>query len=145
MTSMPQPHDSDAADLPTEPGLDGTLAFDPVEEARSLRAREAAAGIPGLEGYALIVTGGPGEGRYWSLHEGDNDAGRNLAAAVFLDDITVSRDHARFHVDGGHLTLRDLGSTNGTYVNRERVDVAALEPGDEVIIGRFHLVVARGA
>jgi len=142
---MPQPHESDAADVPAEPQSDSTLAFDPVEEARSLRAREAAAGIPGLDGFALVVTGGPGEGTYWALEEGDNDVGRNLEADIFLDDITVSRDHARFHVDGGRLSVQDLGSTNGTYVNRERVDAAALSAGDEVIIGRFHLVVARGA
>jgi pSer/pThr/pTyr-binding forkhead associated (FHA) protein len=41
--------------------------------------------------------------------------------------------------------VRDLGSTNGTYVNGRRAEVADLEPGDEVIIGRFHLVVVRGA
>ncbi len=121
------------------------MAFDPVEEARTLRAREAAAGIPGLDGYALVVTGGPGEGTHWPLDEGVNEVGRNLDAAVFLDDVTVSRHHAEFRVDGARLSVRDLRSTNGTYVNRERVDVASLSPGDEVIIGRFHLVVARGA
>jgi pSer/pThr/pTyr-binding forkhead associated (FHA) protein len=142
---MPEPQDLEAVGDDTDHGPDRTEAFDPVEETRHLRAREAAAGIPGLDGYALVITGGPGEGGYWTLEEGINEVGRNLDAAVFLDDITVSRHHAEFRVAGGSLTLRDLRSTNGTYVNRQRVDVAALEAGDEVIIGRFHLVVARGA
>ncbi|MFQ5948756.1 MAG: FHA domain-containing protein, partial [Acidimicrobiia bacterium] len=62
----------------------------------------------------------------------------------FLDDITVSRRHARFTVEGGRLWVEDLGSTNGTYVNRQRKARAELAAGDEVIVGRFHLVVARG-
>ena len=142
---MPEPHESDAVRRTPKRGADSTLAFDPVGEARSLRAREAAAGIPGLEGYALVVTGGPGQGTHWPLDEGINEVGRNLDAALFLDDVTVSRHHAEFRVKGGTLSVRDLRSTNGTYVNRERVDIAVLNPGDEVIIGRFHLVVARGA
>jgi pSer/pThr/pTyr-binding forkhead associated (FHA) protein len=45
---------------------------------------------------------------------------------------------------GDELTIEDSGSTNGTYVNDDRIDSAKLEPGDEVLIGRFHLIVARG-
>ncbi|MBM3695050.1 MAG: FHA domain-containing protein [Actinobacteria bacterium] len=128
-----------------EPAPDATLTYDPVEEARRIRAREAAAGIPGLEGVALAVTAGPLRGVHWHLTEGTHEAGRHPEATVFLDDITVSRRHAAFHVEGGKLRVRDLGSTNGTYVNGEVVDQSDLNPGDEVIIGRFHLVVARGA
>jgi pSer/pThr/pTyr-binding forkhead associated (FHA) protein len=124
---------------------DATLTYDPVDEARRVRAREAAAGIPGLEGYAVVVTGGPLRGTHWPLLEGRNEAGRNTDAAVFLDDITVSRHHAVFVAEQGRLRLEDLGSTNGTYVNAKRADRVDLAPGDEVIIGRFHLVVARGA
>lgn len=124
---------------------DNTLSFDPVEEARRLRRREAAAGIPGLAGFALIVTGGPQRGLHWSLGEGRTEAGRNTQALVFLDDITVSRHHAEFLVEGDRLVVHDLGSTNGTYVNGNRSEVAELHAGDEVIIGRFHLVVASGA
>ena len=124
---------------------DPTLTYDPVEEARHIRAREAAAGIPGLEGLAMVVAHGPLAGAHWHLPEGGHEAGRNTEATLFLDDITVSRHHASFAVAEGRLRVRDLGSTNGTYVNGELVDEAELRPGDEVSIGRFHLVVARGA
>lgn len=127
-----------------EPDPDSTETIDPVAEARATRQREAAAGIPGLEGYTLIVAGGARRGMHWSLPEGATEAGRAPGAALFLDDITVSRHHAAFHVEEGRLWVEDLGSTNGTYVNGKRADRAALDPGDEVIIGRFHLVVARG-
>ena len=130
---------------PLDQQAEPTLTFDPVEEARRLRAREAAAGIPGLAGFALVVTDGPLEGAHWPLREGRNEAGRNLEAAILLDDITVSRHHAAFLSEGGRLQVQDLGSTNGTYVNGKRVEQAELASGDEVIIGRFHLVVARGA
>jgi pSer/pThr/pTyr-binding forkhead associated (FHA) protein len=144
MESRAEPPDETSAerlDGQTEP----TLTYDPVEEARRLRAREAAAGIPGLAGFALVVTDGPLEGTHWTLSEGRNEAGRNLEAALLLDDITVSRHHAAFLSEGGRLWVEDLGSTNGTYVNGKRVERAELVSGDEVIIGRFHLVVARGA
>jgi pSer/pThr/pTyr-binding forkhead associated (FHA) protein len=122
---------------------DPTLSYDPVIEARRLRNRQAVAGIPGLKGYALVVTTGPRRGLFWELAEGTTLAGRNTKAQIFLDDVTVSRDHAAFDVAGRTLRLRDLGSTNGTYVNGERLDEADLEPGDEVFIGRFHFTVAR--
>jgi pSer/pThr/pTyr-binding forkhead associated (FHA) protein len=132
-------------DTPPAPEPDSTETIDPIVEARVVREREAAAGIPGLAGFALIVASGPQRGLHWALGEGDVEAGRNPEAAIFLDDVTVSRHHARFSVSEGLLTVEDLGSTNGTYVNGRRVDRAGLDPGDEVIVGRFHLVVARGA
>ncbi|MDX1691521.1 MAG: FHA domain-containing protein [Acidimicrobiia bacterium] len=122
---------------------EATLSFDPMLEARRLRNRQAVAGIPGLKGYALVVMSGPRRGLYWELPEGETVAGRNTQAEIFLDDVTVSRDHAAFIVEDRSLLLRDLGSTNGTYVNGERADEAALHPGDEVFIGRFHFTVAR--
>ncbi|OFW66756.1 MAG: hypothetical protein A2Z12_09120 [Actinobacteria bacterium RBG_16_68_21] len=128
-----------------ERATDVTETIDPVAAVRSLREKEAAAGIPGLAGFALIVASGPSRGLHWGLDEGTVEAGRNPEAAIFLDDVTVSRHHAEFSVAAGVLTVRDLGSTNGTYVNGRRVEEARLDPGDEVIVGRFHLVVARGA
>lgn len=107
--------------------------------------REAAAGIPGLAGFALIVASGPRRGLHWQVSEAGLEAGRDPDASIFLDDVTVSRHHAHFAVEDGVLTVRDLGSTNGTYVNDRRCDESILQPGDSVMIGRFHLVVARGA
>lgn len=100
-----------------------------------------------LEGafrYALIVERGPRAGLTYVLGEGDTVAGRSEDVDIFLGDVTVSREHARFSVTEDGLSVEDLRSTNGTYVNAERQDRAQLQPGDEVIIGKFHLVVAGG-
>ena len=72
-------------------------------------------------------------------------AGRHPDSDIFLDDVTVSRRHAEFRRDGGRLRRRATsGSLNGTYVNRERIDEAALAGGDEVQIGKFRLVFFAG-
>ena len=67
-------------------------------------------------------------------------AGRHPESDIFLDDITVSRRHAEFVTRDQQTTVRDVGSLNGTYVNRERIDEVPLAPGDEVQIGKFKLV-----
>jgi pSer/pThr/pTyr-binding forkhead associated (FHA) protein len=132
------------ADDPNE-REDPTETIDPVAEARALREREAAAGIPGFSGFALIVASGPRRGLHWALADGATRVGRDPDDGIFLDDITVSRHHSEFVVNGDVLMVNDLGSTNGTYVNGVRLESARLDAGDEVIIGRFHLVVSRGA
>ena len=63
---------------------------------------------------------------------------------IFLDDVTVSRKHAVFTRDGDTFAVRDVGSLNGTYLNRERIDAAVLHTGDEVQIGKFRLVFYAG-
>ncbi len=63
---------------------------------------------------------------------------------IFLDDVTVSRRHAEFRQDEGEFQVVDVGSLNGTYVNREPVDSAVLANGDEVQIGKFRLVFLTG-
>jgi pSer/pThr/pTyr-binding forkhead associated (FHA) protein len=78
------------------------------------------------------------------LREGNTTVGRHPESDVFLNDVTVSRHHCRFATNGASLSVEDSGSTNGTYVNEERVDSAPLRAGDEVLIGRFHFVVAHG-
>ena len=98
----------------------------------------------GEEAYALIVASGPRRGLHWTIGDGV-EAGRHPEAAIFLDDVTVSRHHAAFSIEGGTLVVHDLGSTNGTYVNGIRCDRASLKAGDEVIIGRFRLMVTRDA
>lgn len=123
---------------------DSTETIDPVDP-RALRAREAAAAIPDLHGWALMVATGPQRGFYWLLGPDTTRAGRDPEAPIFLDDVTVSRDHAGFVVEDGQAIVRDLGSTNGTYVNGSRTDETVLTAGDEVFIGRFHLIVVRGA
>jgi pSer/pThr/pTyr-binding forkhead associated (FHA) protein len=89
----------------------------------------------------LVVTRGPNMGARYLLGEHVTQAGRHPESDIFLDDITVSRRHVEItHVDGGTFIIRDVGSLNGTYVNRERIDEATLMPGDEVQIGKFKLV-----
>jgi pSer/pThr/pTyr-binding forkhead associated (FHA) protein len=78
------------------------------------------------------------------LNPGVTEVGRHPDSDIFLDDVTVSRNHCRFVVDGGELNVEDAGSTNGTYVNDSRVDSAALVAGDEVLVGRFHFLVVHG-
>ena len=65
------------------------------------------------------------------------DGARDAASDIVLDDNTVSREHTIFKRSGSVFTVEDAGSLNGTYVNRERVDSARLNSGDEIIIGRF--------
>ncbi|MDP8958324.1 MAG: FHA domain-containing protein [Actinomycetota bacterium] len=97
-----------------------------------------------VEGFALVLAKGPRSGITWVLPAGLTTVGRHPDNDIFLDDITVSRHHCRFVSGPDGLEVEDSGSTNGTYVNGDRADRARLSPGDEVIIGKFHLIVARG-
>ena len=92
----------------------------------------------------LLVTHGPNAGSTFLLEEETITAGRNPDSAVFLDDVTVSRKHAEFRRQSDGWYVHDLGSLNGTYVNRERVEVTKLAPHDEVQIGKFKLVFFSG-
>jgi pSer/pThr/pTyr-binding forkhead associated (FHA) protein len=65
--------------------------------------------------------------------------GRSPECDVFLDDVTVSRRHAELVRAGDVFSIRDLGSLNGTYVNRKRIEAADLTDGDEVQIGKYRL------
>ena len=88
----------------------------------------------------LVVKRGPNAGSRFLLDNDLTTAGRHPESDIFLDDVTVSRRHAEFYREGGKFTVRDVGSLNGTYVNRERIEVAPLNGGDEVQVGKFRLV-----
>ena len=88
----------------------------------------------------LVVTRGPNAGSTFLLDKDRTSAGRHPSSDIFLDDITVSRRHAEVMREGQRFLVKDVGSLNGTYVNRERVDVAELSAGDELQIGKFKLV-----
>lgn len=92
----------------------------------------------------LIVLRGPNTGARFLLDAEEVSSGRHPESDIFLDDVTVSRRHAVFVKDGEGYAVRDVGSLNGTYVNRTLIDQATLEPGDEVQIGKFRLVFYRG-
>ncbi|QOR72428.1 FHA domain-containing protein [Ruania alkalisoli] len=87
----------------------------------------------------LIVQHGPNAGARFLLDAERVTAGRDTSADIFLDDVTVSRKHAEFLGHAGEFTVRDVGSLNGTYVNRTRIDEAVLQAGDEVQIGKYRL------
>ena len=94
----------------------------------------------------LVVKRGPNAGSKYFLDKDVTGIGRHPDSDIFLDDITVSRRHAEIRRKGGDgFQLHDVGSLNGTYVNRERVEDAALRSGDEVQIGKFKLVFLGGA
>jgi len=89
----------------------------------------------------LVVRRGPNSGSRFLLDGELTTAGRHPQSDIFLDDVTVSRRHVDFRRgnDGG-FTVSDVGSLNGTYVNRERIDSVPLSNGDEVQIGKYRLV-----
>ncbi|AEE46064.1 FHA domain-containing protein [Cellulomonas fimi] len=87
----------------------------------------------------LVMQRGPSAGARFLLDAERTVAGRSTEADIFLDDVTVSRKHAEFVREGHGFVVRDIGSLNGTYVNRTRIDQAVLRPGDEVQIGKYRM------
>ena len=119
-----------------------TITFKAVEGTEGSAEEDLTVHLEGVpEGMGLLlVRRGPNAGSKFVLEHDVTRAGRHPASDIFLDDITVSRRHAEFVRLGPAYMVRDAGSLNGTYVNRERTDEAALHSGDEVQIGKFKLV-----
>ncbi len=88
----------------------------------------------------LVVVRGPNAGSRFLLDHETTTVGRHPDSDIFLDDVTVSRRHAELLQDELGITLQDLGSLNGTYVNGDRVDERQLGTGDELQVGRFKLL-----
>lgn len=88
----------------------------------------------------LVVKRGPNAGSRFLLDRDVTTAGRHPDSDIFLDDVTVSRRHVEFRRENGGFSVHDVGSLNGTYLNRERIDSAVLSSADEVQIGKFRLV-----
>src|SRR6202034_2277687 len=130
------------ADTTSTISLGGT---DLAEESGDESADDAAAldllpAGPGL----LVVRRGPNAGSRFLLDSDLTLVGRHPDSDIFLDDVTVSRRHAEFYRSGSRFTVRDVGSLNGTYVNRERIEETDLTGGDEVQVGKFRLVFLLG-
>jgi hypothetical protein len=124
------------------PGEDG---FDPGSDAAAAYAElesDDQAAVDGLPtGCALlVVVRGPSAGSRYLLDTETVTAGRHPDSDIFLDDVTVSRRHAEFRRQSDGFSVHDVGSLNGTYVNRDRIDAVTLSDGDEVQIGKFRLV-----
>jgi pSer/pThr/pTyr-binding forkhead associated (FHA) protein len=126
--------------LPTE-STETTVTLQPVDnEQAEDDAPVHVVAVPHGVG-VLVVKRGPVLGSRYLLDREITRAGRHPESDLFLDDITVSRRHAELvRKDDGTVVIRDVGSLNGTYVNRERIEEAVLSGGDEVQIGKFKLV-----
>ena len=95
-----------------------------------------------IEGPTLVVRSGGGRtGEQFPLERTQTTIGRTPDCDIFLDDVTVSRRHAIVAKGAGTFTIEDLGSLNGTFLNRHRIEKAELENGDEIQIGKYRLLV----
>jgi hypothetical protein len=123
--------------LAVETGQETTMTFDVDDASEEGESLLAALGITGP---ALVVRSGGGmAGQSFQPADGRTLVGRSPECDIFLDDVTVSRRHAEIVRDGDTFTIRDLGSLNGTYVNRKRIETAVLENDDEVQVGKYRL------
>ena len=120
-----------------ETGSETTMSFDVDEtgdEAESLLS------TLGITGPALVVRSGGGmAGQPFQPTAPRTLIGRSPECDIFLDDVTVSRRHAEIVREDDSFTIRDLGSLNGTYVNRKRIESIVLSDDDEVQIGKYRL------
>lgn len=139
----------DERDAPEQRGAaDTTMAFgegvlagadhDAGPTGLSTEDQAAVAALPPTSAL-LIMQRGPSSGARFLLDAERTVAGRSPSADIFLDDVTVSRKHVEFVRELDGFVVRDVGSLNGTYVNRNRIDQALLRPGDEVQIGKFRM------
>jgi hypothetical protein len=116
-------------------GADTTMAFDPEELEEASPLEDLA-----MEGPALVVRSGGGRaGEHFVPQEDSTTIGRSPDCDIFLDDVTVSRQHAILRRSDGQFVIEDQGSLNGTFVNRRRIETAELADGDELQIGKYRL------
>ncbi len=113
-----------------------SLSAEDVQDERAAALEEL-----GVEGPALVVRSGGGRsGEQFPLEHAQTTIGRTPECEIFLDDVTVSRRHAVVTRAGDAFRIEDLGSLNGTFLNRSRIERAELENGDEVQIGKYRLI-----
>lgn len=142
---------NDPRGVPPEQSSERTSVFRPFgsepEGGEPTEPEPPAAGVDALPAGSalLVVKRGPNAGSRFLLDQDATSSGRHPDSDIFLDDVTVSRRHAEFRREGGDFVVIDVGSLNGTYVNREPVDQAVLANGDEVQIGKFRLVFLTGS
>ena len=131
-------------------GDERTITFHPADSAQesSLDSEEVEVVVdfdPSSEGHGLLVVrNGPEAGLRVPLVKRITRAGRHPASELFLDDITVSRRHAEIERTGDRYMVVDVGSLNGTYLNRQRIERQEIHNGDELQIGKFRLVFLAG-
>ena len=124
--------------LARESGAETTMAYLPDE--REDDAAEILDDL-GVKGPALVVRSGGGRAGETFHPEGERTTiGRSPDCEIFLDDVTVSRKHAVLTRRDGKFVIEDLGSLNGTFLNRHRIESAELNDGDELQIGKYRLM-----
>jgi hypothetical protein len=131
------------SDSTTTISISGLDVLEPSPDDEGLADQAAIEGLPPGAGL-LVVRRGPNAGSRFLLDADVTTAGRHPESDIFLDDVTVSRRHAEFRKTADGFYVRDVGSLNGSYVNRERIDDSALQGGDEVQIGKFRFVFLTG-
>ena len=93
----------------------------------------------------LIVIAGPNKGARFLVNSNETGIGRDPSSEIFLDDVTVSRKHAKIsRTNQGDFSVVDLGSLNGSYLNAHSVLESRLAIGDEIQIGKFRLTFFKG-
>ncbi|HUQ62355.1 MAG TPA: FHA domain-containing protein [Acidimicrobiales bacterium] len=132
--------------LEPKTGDDTTITFAPVESAGEVAEEELTVTLGEFPDSTamVVVKRGPNAGSKFALDSDVTRAGRHPDSDIFLDDITVSRRHAEVLRGADGYVIRDVGSLNGTYLNRERIEEAGLANGDELQIGKFRLVFFSG-
>ncbi len=132
----------DATALPPDATSTISLKHIDADQEDSAHGQEQEDGLEALPAGSalLVVRRGPNAGNRYVINSDVTTVGRHPDSDIFLDDVTVSRRHAEFVRDGQTISVRDVGSLNGTYVDRERIDTANLSSGDEVQIGKYRLV-----
>jgi len=127
--------------LGVRPVIDGQVNLDTLIQSldadnQSIVAQVLAASEPTA---LLLVLKGAGRGNRFMVNKGGTTIGRAVDSGIFLDDVTVSRKHASITF-GQDFNFTDAGSLNGSYLNNERTTTSVLKSGDEIQIGKFHLV-----
>lgn len=152
--TFPPPGTGQHPDRPVDPaeadqvlsGPDTTISLHaisvevPEVDVRLSGADQAAVDALPAGSALLVVQRGPNAGARFLLDAERTTAGRHPGSDIFLDDVTVSRKHAEFVRRQGQFVVRDVGSLNGTYVSRDRIDETVLRDGDEVQIGKFRMI-----
>ena len=118
------------------PAEDLTATFDHSFDSGPIRLGEEPVDAVAM----LVVQQGPKRGSRFALDADVITVGRHPDSDIFLDDVTVSRRHAELRRAGPGFDVVDVGSLNGTYLNKDRVETALLSNGDELQVGKFKLV-----
>jgi hypothetical protein len=129
-------------DAPVEGQGPGPATLEDFGQTRAMRPLEMPVGPTGFESLFLVGASG-GQRVSWPIAGSRVTVGRGLDNDVVLEDASVSRHHAELTRDGSRLEVRDLGSTNGTWVNAARVSAAMIHAGDQIAFGTVHLEVTR--